>query len=414
MKKICLIFITITLLACGDDKDFENSFIKLDKNNLNINPLGGTDTVTILSNIRWEIYESPDWCSIIENHISDGSLIVIETLPNKTGKERHGVIKISGGEIVKYISVNQYFNTKDDIDWKTFPVNSFFSVKYTLGDDGIERTYRLEGTDIFINKSIYKKVYNGNLFDRDLKSVYDLKEFKSYTYNPITIACFVNGKFYERKTKPAINEMVDFAREINQSLPQQNLNFSFSNTPIKYRSYRQLHLLGKGNLGIKLDELLTGVSYQDKELSNKVGYIFSYSMKFFDVIMDIPDKLIQEDITDEHILGSLSFVNNISYGKTAYLIIECPENDYGIKNIIDKLSEKVSLDSHERAILENANSYYIHFNEIKDVQFEHGKSNVIEKYINSINETPIIPLSFSALNYADHSLSKINLTIDLP
>jgi hypothetical protein len=39
---------------------------------------------------------------------------------------------------------------------------------------------------------------------------------------------------------------------------------------------------------------------------------------------------------------------------------------------------------------------------------------VIEKYVNSMTETPIIPLSFSALNYDGHDRSKINFKVDLP
>jgi len=414
-KKMYLLVMVITLLSCGDDNDIVESFIKFDKICLNIDPWGGVYIVNISSNTKWSISEIPKWCSIVENRVSDSGFIEIEVLPNKTGQDRQGLIKLSGGSIAECISIHQKnVESEDEFAWATFPVNSFDNVTYTVGDDGVERNYNIQGTDFFINKFVYSKVYNGNLIDRNLESIHDLSEYNSYTYNPLTIACYINGKFFERTTKPSIEELVDFSNEICQAIPQQNQSFNFSNIPIKYTSYRQLHLLSKGNLGIKLDELLTGSSYRDNEMSNKVGYIFSYSMKLFNVMMDIPDKIIQEDIKDENILKTLSFINNITYGKTAYLIIECADNDLDIKNIIGKLFKKESLDLRENSIIENADSYYMHFDKVKNVYIEHGKLEVIRKYINSINETPIIPLSFSALNYVDYSISKINFKVSLP
>lgn len=417
MKKyIYLALNVIFIFSCNNDENIINPFINIDKNILNIQASGGEEMVNVSSNVHWTVEDVPSWCTIIQEdrNATNGS-VEIKISPNETGDMREAKIKFFSASLTQHISIIQSFEKKENqIEWYTFPVNSFSKIEYTIGDNGSERFYNIKGKNIFINKAIENKVFLGNLIKDELKTVTDLRDYNQYTYLPITIGCFVNGKAFDRVIHPSVNELSNFANDIINSLPNQNLQFDYNNSPVKYTSYRQLHLLGKGNIGVNLDELISGYSYQEKEMSNKTGYIFSYNMKFFDIVMNMPNRIIEEDIVDENVLSSLSYISSISYGKTAYLIIESIDNEVVIKNIIEKIFKNKSLDTREKSIIDNAVSYYLCFNNKKQILVETGKLEVINKYVDSINEVPIIPLTFSALNYLDHSISTIDLQVYLP
>lgn len=417
MKKyIYLLLNTIFLFSCNNEENIIDPFINIDKNILSIDGSGGKERINISSNIHWTVDEVPNWCVIVqEDREKDNGSIEINILPNESDDIREAKIKISSVPLEIYILITQDARKQEDkIEWNTFPVNSFNKIEYTIGNNGIERTYNITGKELFINKTIGSKIFLGNLIKNELASVTDIKDYNEYTYLPITIGCFVKGKAFDRVIRPSAKELNDFADDIISFLPNQNLQFNYNSSPITYTSYRQLHLLGKGNIGVNLDELISGYPYQNKGIAHKTGYIFSYNMKLFDITTDIPERIIEEDIVDESILSSLSYISSISYGKTAFLIVESTANESEIKNIVEKILKKQTLEVREESIINNAVSYYLHFNNKKEISIETGKIDIINKYFESINKEPVIPLTFSALNYENHSISKLNFQIYLP
>ena len=416
-KMISSLLIIFIFISCNNVELEPKSYIDLSQNELFIASSGDTKIIYVTSNCNWAATNTSDWCIINTNKGTEKPNIEVTVLPNKTDSTRKTIIKITDGIIKQTLNIAQDSNNKaHQLDWHTFPVNSITSANYTLGSNGIERIYNIIGNRIFINGYIQKKIYHGNLINNNLNGFVDLVDYPNYTYNTITVGSFVNGKAFIKTFIPSYQETGDLAKEVLQSLPIQNLQFNYNNSPIKYTSYRQLNLLGKGNLGTNLEEIISGHSYLEKEMNKKNGFIYSYNMVLFDLVMDNQEEIITEKITDEKILKNLSCIKSINYGRTAYLLIETDENEITVNNIIIKIRKDEPLTEYEISLFNTLDVYYLHFDNNLKIIAEKGKGNnkeVVKKYMNSINGSSIIPLTFSTQSYSDHSSTNVNYTIVL-
>ena len=418
LSGIC--FLALLLLFACKEEEHLKPFITVDKEHLAVDALGREDTVRIASNIQWTASDIPDWCTIQEERNPENSLIRIKTTPNKTKNTREARIKISGELVEKHIIIVQAYRKKDkQIIWQHLPTCWFNDVNYTQGKDGVERFYTFSGEDIFINQAIRDKIYPGNLIKNKMERPTELTEYPQYTYNPIQLAFLAGIHISVKETVPSIKALNEFVDEMIKTKPlKQNMGFYYSNTPVKYTTYRQLHLLGMGNLGVELDKLISGSSYRQKEMpENETGYIFSYSVKLFNIFMELPTDglLIKEKITDKNILNSLCYIDNISYGRTAYLIIETDEEEETVRTIVGKVQRKEALNKQEQSVVDGAKLYYLHYNSRKELRAEKGGAEIITRYTESINKGAIIPLTFSVVNY-DHFLPDrtMHLHLHLP
>lgn len=202
----------------------------------------------------------------------------------------------------------------------------------------------------------------------------------------------------------------DFAREVLENIPKQNLHFSYQNEPFQYDSYRHLHLLGMANMGLELDKIVAGKSYQEGEMTKRAGMIYSYCAEMFTVLMDYPAKLINETVDDGD-LPNLAYVNSITYGKTALLIIEA-DCDFGTGRIVaNKIMRGESLTGEETRTEEGFSVHYLYFDGDGKVQHESGRSSLIKRYVAEINNTTIAPLSCTVNKYADNSIGKLSIHV---
>lgn len=375
---------------------------------------GGKDTVFISSNTTWNLYDIPDWVCIQNKNGKGDAFLEIAVLPNKTNSERDANIGIINGEVSESMSIHQLCETTiGQLAWYTFPTGNLDSVKYTLAANGIERIYKFYCREMFINKYIKDKIFHGNLINKTLNSAHELTSYPQYTYNQITMGSFTGGKSFIKTAIPSLSGTETFANEIAETLPVQSQYF-YNASPIKYTSYRQLNLLGRGNIGISLEELISGHPYKEKEMEHKTGLIYSYNMVLISIMMDHPPKLIEENMNDENLLGSLAYISNVNYGKTAYLLVETNENEEVMKSIVGKVTASAALNAREQQIIEEADIYYLHFNPQKEISVERGHMDMIKKYKNSISGTSVIPLTFSVLNYTTHSVGNMNYQLNLP
>lgn len=409
---------TIGLYACdGNSTSKQNDeYIHLNQDKVEVDALGGKAYINILSNCQWFISDIPNWCTIHKTEGENSLSVEIKILANNTDDPRESKIKISNGIITSFLSIIQNSSKKgDSIVWHTFPFNQIKNVSYTTGKDGKQRLYSIECTEMFINHSIKDKIFHGNLVNNQLSSYADLIDYPQYTYDPITIGAFVNRKVYVDTIYPSLSKVEKMANEIIESLPHQNSQFYYCSAPISYTSHRELNLLGIGNIGVELDKLISGYSYSEKEMSKKTGLIYSYSSVLFDIIMDIPKKNIEEEITDEQTLSSLSYINSVSYGRTSFLIVETNMEENKVKDLIQKAIERKTLNANENSIIDGLDIYYLHFDTNKKLIKEFGNSNnIINEYINSMKNADIIPLTFSVSTYPIHSIGSIIFNVNLP
>lgn len=171
-----------------------------------------------------------------------------------------------------------------------------------------------------------------------------------------------------------------------------------------------MYLLGKGNLGVDLDRLIFGYSYTEKEMVRQTGLIYSYCNTLFNIIMDIPEKLVNENIIDRN----LAYVSNLNYGRIGLLIIESDYNYNLLSRTIKKVMKEERLSNEETIIIEQSSIYYLYFNNSGDIIKREGKIEAIRDYINSINESDIIPLSFSINNCIDNHVEEVEYKVLLP
>lgn len=415
MKKTnFLLIITIfILIGCENETPKLKPYIKLSQNELTIGSLGESKTVYVNSNCNWVVTNTPDWCLIKINKDAEKPYIEIIITPNEEQAIRNAIIKITDNVVEENLTITQVSNTvAQQINWHSFPINSITSVSYTLGSNGVERIYNISGSRVAITELANRKVYHGNLINKTLNALTNVTDYPKYTYNPITVGSFVNGRAFIKTISPSHQETERLAKEIAQSLPTQSLQFNYS-SPIKYTSYKQLNLLGNGNLGINLEKEISGHSYLDKKMDKKSGFIYSYSMVLFDIVMDNQIEIITEKITDIVLLSNLAYVKSINYGRAAYLLIETDEHEKDVNKLIRKMFKNEALDANEISLLSKLDAYYLYFDNDLKIKVCKGKEEIIKKYINSISDSNIIPLTFSIQSYIDHSVTNINYTVVL-
>lgn len=409
-----LLFFLLIFTACGDQA--EDFSISLSEDQITTDYAGVTRTIKVQSKgTDWTVLPSsiPEWC-IVEKKQSLTYNIEITISPNHTFQERKASITFINEDRSCSLHVSQEgIQNKSSLDWYTFPVNSFSNVEYNSKNDNTERNYKISASEIYINSSIKDLIFHGNLIQKRMKGLSGVKEFTQYSYNPISIGAFVNGKFYSRESVyPSFKNTEELYNEIKVNSPKQNMNFSYQTLPIQYNSYKHLNLLGVGNLGLKLDEIITGKPYTENELKDRTGLIYSYCNILFNTAMDLPYNLIKETIPENE-KKELSYINNIKYGKMAFLIVETDYDYTTSRLVISKIMKGLQLTNYEGRVKSSINANYLFFNKDGNISIIKG-IDVITKFVSEINEQPIIPLSFSVNNYENNSVGKFELTFNLP
>ena len=409
MKKY--IFFVLLLFLTGCNSQLTPEILTLSVNNLEVDNTGGLYTIHIDYNGKnWKVedFNLPNWVKI--NTINtESNNVELNIQPNTTYFLRQTDLKITynNNEQVLHI-VQQGIHNKSSLEWQTFNVNTIIPIEEE--GQNFFTTYKLKATDYFINPLMQKRIFHGNLINKQFYyGIDDKDENIKYASNSITISSYTNGSFYIRKdVKPSYEVTKDLFDEINSQSRYQNSTFIYQNNPIQYNSYKHLHILGVGNLGLKLDEIINDKSYKEKELSNRTGLIYNYCQRLFNTTMDLPVNVINDrgDVTKKN----FSYISSISYGKMSFLFVE---TDYDYKSsvcAISKIMKGEPLTQEEECIKESISANYLFFDKLSNVHVIKG-FDVIKKYVSDINLQPIIPLSFSINNYQTHSQDSLNLIL---
>lgn len=406
----------IAFIFTGCDKTVTqiDSYIKISDKEFAIDENGDTLFIYVNSNIDWTISNIPNWCVVNMFKDSKKPMFEIIIASNGNSDDRDAVIEIGNDLLKEKLHIIQKGKPNvNEINWYTFPVNSINSVEYILGENQVERLYQVNATNLFINSSIKNKIYLGNLINK-YQIGFNLTDYSFYDYNPITVGSFVDGKAFIETYVPSLQSMNTIANEILSSVLDQNNHSIHSNIPMSFSSYRELNLLSKGNLDINFDEIISGKSYLEKEMEFQNGLIYSYCMESFHIVMDYPQELIKEQITNIELLKEMAYVKSVVYGKTAFLVIETNDDPKIVNSIIQKITTNKKVSDDEYKVIRNLKAYHLYFNNDNVIQvLEDSSENVIMEYANGMIKLPIIPLSFSVQSYFDHSMSDLNLNFTL-
>lgn len=413
----------ICFTSCSDDND-NKPVISLSETDLSFGAEGGQKQVCLVANGDWFISDIPTWISIDEKSGITTSEEIL-TLTIETNNElgsKEATLKITRGSVSIYLKITQREAIGDKkMEWQAFPVSSFNSVEYILGSNNTERTYTFDADYLFINPNIDKNIFIGNLINSKFEINTSLTEYKGYTYNPITISASIIYKkdlsIVQMMDTPSKNALDTFVQKIIDSKPTQNETFIYTNGAVKYYSYRQLHLLGVGNLGLNLDEIISGYSYQEQEMAKKTGLVYSFKQTLFTIDMDVPEKLLKEEVKQEDLAnGGFSYISSISYGRIGFLLVESDADADKLKTVVDKVIDNKMLTTDDNIILNELEAYYVYFDEGHTLKKVTGKADVIKKYFFGTTALGknIQPLTFSVSNYPDNAIKSISFSLDLP
>lgn len=406
-----IFFLFIILTSCHDKAQIPGDFITPEENMISTDCNGVRKRIAIRSNGDWSIGETPPWCIALKVAGDGTDLLEVEILPNETETLRKMTIVLTLGRKSTSIRVTQTgMEPGDPLQWHTFAFNTLTDQQYAVLPDN-SRNYSLAARQFFINPAFAGEVFPGHIIDRhtDTRS---LTGHDRFTYRPVQLSALANGTFYGQELIPSLDGFREFMQPILDELPTQSGAFHYS-SPMRYHSYRHLHLLGIGNMGLSLDEVLTGKPYMTKEMAKCTGMIYNYSSELFTVLMDMPEKLIEEEVAAEE-LSDMLYIQSITYGRTALMLVESHSEFKAAKGVVQKIIESECLTDREGAIAEELDVCYLWFDRDGTLKTARGGRELIGRFAGEIATLDIVPLSFTTNRLADHTVGELQIAFLLP
>jgi len=385
-------------------------FIEPSKNTLPVGDNLSINTIKLTTNTPWKIGILPAWISVSPTQGEKSAELTITVKENKDPDGRMFDLRFEGEKAGGMIRVSQ-IGLKDYIRTPSLPIFSFKSVQFT----GELDKYDIHAFNLFVNPGIKNKIYLGNLiaYDAGLPSN-QIPEFTGYTFNPITISTSAYMTGIDSKTYiPSWNEQNAYAQDIIAKKPSQSLNFVADNGTTEFYDYKRLYTLGMANLGVKLDEVVSGASYTTMQMPRKYGLIFSFKQTWFSLDMDFPEKLIQEELKDADKAMGVAYVNSVYYGRVGLLIVESDTYFSDVKIAINKAISGQSLSAAETTLVEQSDISYVYFDNNSQVQVKKGKMDAVNAYKEAATKTNTentYPVGFNLSNLIDNGTATISFS----
>lgn len=374
---------------------------------------GGFFTVKITTNTPWKITESPQWVSVSRMSGDTSGEVSVRIPEHRVKNGRMGIIVFTARELTKTLEVTQH-GLNDYLRSPGLSIFTYNRVSFTSMLDW----YKIETHRMFINPGIKEKIYVGNLISHQADPHTDIPEFTGYTLHPVTVstgATNVKSKTFV----PSFKEQQGMAAEVMARNPEQSGWFRHDNGTTEFYDYKHLYAIGMVNLGIKLDELVSGASFTQQEMNRNFGMVYAFKNNLFSLDMDIPDKpLTQEPLSEADKAQGVSYVSAVHYGKVGVLVIESDIDSRNLKPVVDKLlkQDNYLLPDEERRWVEASDFTYVYFSNEGEVQTLKGNLNAILAYKDGIADTKenIYPIEFYLADAAGHFTSVINYTVKTP
>lgn len=409
MKNLLVLVIIFVSLSCSENKETILSELSVNESTLYFESDSNIKELHIHSSGKWSVDQNLlDWCSIDKMYGENNQMVLISVNENTSDQPRQQTISIRSAEQVLQVIIHQEAN-KNEIIFKRLPIGMFHKIDWVLNQATGRIDYNFRATDLFVNNSIYDKIFLGNTIVCNMADVTELVDIPNLRISPITIGCFLNGKFYSEEL-PNISPSIyaTFIDEILKINPTQNVSFHFSNTPVSYNSREELSLISKGNLGTDLNEIILGRLNNYSPQQDKKGLIYMSSQTLFNVFMDYPE-VKPISASDE----KLAYINNISYGIINLFIVESTKNATIDNSIIQKILKSESLSPQELLDSKDLIVYSFSFDKNNSPSVVEGGVELLEthKASNSISKERIQALEFSVNDLHDYSVSNLTYNI---
>lgn len=422
MKKMIFWGLLIPLffcISCNDETTTQEAVISLNQTELVSKDTGGDFKIELTAVGNWTTDNVPDWITLSHTSGDSSQDIIVAVQPNKDSEGRVVEIIFINGSLKATLKISQAA-MKKELAWSRLSFSSFENVSFEFGKNNIERTYHFATLQLFVNPDVNpamnEKLFLGNLINPNLSSNTDLSEYKGYTFNPITVYSSI-GTEHSQTFIPSKSAQNAFSQKITSLKPAQSESFR-SDAGVVYGSHRELNLIGRGNLGINLDEVISGHSYREQEMVKHNGVIFSFCHTLFTLCMDLQEHVVKEELKPSNFpSNSLSYITSVSYGRIGVLIIESDYSVTKIKALVNKVMQNTSveLSQEETTILNELTAYHLYFDDSLKQQVVSGKLEVIKAYIDKMttDQYSVYPFKFTVSDYFAQGETEMNFGFKL-
>lgn len=382
-------------------------FIKLSESTVNLPSAAGIKRIKLTTNRPWKLSENYyQWISVSPTSGEGSAEITISVNENRNPGSRHLYVHVIGEMMEKELYIEQ-LGLGDYNLIPSLPIFPFKKISYNPA----QSAGRVLTNSLFINPEIKDKIYLGNLVSHNAQSNILIPEFTGYTFNPITIStsAAISGEVVKTLI-PSKVEQEAFAQQVAGQLHNQGDLFVLGDNAVEFYNHKDLRAVGIVGLGVKLDEVVSGFSYAEKEMPRKYGLIYSYKHTFFTLDMDLPEKLIKEELKNEDHAVGVSYVSTVSYGRVGLLIVESDTDSREVRPAINNVLNGKSLSSQENDLIAAADIYYVYFDEEKNVQTLKGNLEAVTAYRDAAlkGADAIYPVEFKLSDFIDRSQSTIS------
>ena len=353
------------------------------------------------------MFFAPNWVTVTPSSGDESAEITISIAENRNPEGRQSIIVFRGESEDKALDIRQ----SGLFDIAIMPGLPIFHFKRMEYSSELSRCL-VWANSLFINPSVRNEIYLGNLVCPTTQSNTNIPGFTGYTYNPITISTSAAVSEVVKTYLPSRSDQDDFARQIAEQMPDRKGSFIEDKGAFEFYTHKQLQVIGMINLGVKLDELVSGFPYTEKEMARKYGLIYSFKRTFFSLDINIPEKLIQEELKEADLEKGVSYVSSITYGRVGLLIVESDTDSREVKAAVNRLIENKSLSQEESELLSAVDVYYVYFDKDKNVQVEKGGMEVVKAYKEAtlLGVDGIYPVEFWLADYMDNSPETLSFT----
>lgn len=415
---------TISLLfVCGNDSRIldvkqlsineSDAFIELDKDVLFMSIEGDEQKVKLTTNRPWEMKNIPDWLTIDPVSGNGSTEIIFKIKENRQPDGRNVDLVVAAENVNEKINVTQS-GLKDVIRVPTLGMFRFEHIEFPATPEA--DNYEMKAKNLFVNPSIKDKIYLGNLVSHNAGSNIDIPEFTGYTFNPVDVSTSAAVRDVTTTFVPSQTAQTDFVRHIIDQNPSQQISFTIDKSGFEFYTYRLLHTVGMINLGIKLDELVSGYSYTQQEMTKKYGMILSFKQVLFSVDMDFPSQLILEELSESDLAKGVSYVSTVHYGRVGLLVVESDTDSRDVKTAINKVIGGESLTAAESNLIESADISHVYFTNDNEAHVKKGGLDAVNSYKEAIGNTKenVCMVGFGLNDFTDHSNNSISFSFKLP
>ena len=173
------------------------------------------------------------------------------------------------------------------------------------------------------------------------------------------------------------------------------------------------------NFGVRLDEIVTGNSYAQKEMEDKYGLLFSFKKVAFTLDLNLSqgETVVKETLKDTDRNRGVSYVSSVAYGNLGLLVVQSLTDSRYARAAINKFLEDIPLSSNEMELIESCEISYISFDNHNQVQSEKNALKALNAYKEAKSFTDfenIYPVGFSVSDFVSHNRNTLSYKITIP